>query len=157
MFYTLVEYQVFVTGDTLRPWLVAVAVPDMEMMAMCAKEDFGKDVGAEGGELSKEEQEGLCRDPAVRSHVLRELQKAGKAFGLPPHELLRNVHLRPERFSVENGLLSAEHKPRRFELRQRFQKDIEKLFQEIESGTAPLDNDVPGPAPPKTNKPKKLA
>ena len=141
--YRMCKYmeQVFVTGDPMKPWLVAVAVPDMEMMAMCAKEDFGKEVKTEpDGGLSQADQVALCKDPAVRAVVLAELQKAGKAFGLLQYEMVRNILLRPERFSEENGLVGADQKLRRHELRRRFHKDIELLFAEIASGTAPASS-----------------
>jgi long-chain acyl-CoA synthetase len=156
--YRMCKYmdQIFVTGDPLKPSLVAVGVPDMEMMAMCAKEDFGLDLKLEDSELSQADRVLLCKNPKVRAVVLDELQKAGKAFGLMAYEMVKGIHLRPERFSAENGLLTAtDHKLRRHELRRRFKLDIDRLFLEIQTNAAANTVNKSATQPPPRKSPNK--
>ena len=104
--------QSFVHGDSLTAHLVAVVVPDEEVLVPWAK----KNGHPAAGDFAK-----LCADPAVAQHVLISMTLVGKEAGLKGFEQVRAIHLFPEQFSVENGLFTPTFKLKRPQARARFQ------------------------------------
>lgn len=67
--------QSFVYGDSLRPQLVAVVVPDPEaLLPWAASRRMSQDLAA------------LCNDPQVVKAVMKSMQEEGKAAGLKGFE-----------------------------------------------------------------------
>ncbi|KAI8599176.1 hypothetical protein EDD21DRAFT_380523 [Dissophora ornata] len=87
--------QVFVTGHSLQATLVGVVVPDAETLKLWANENGLSD-------MSYEE---LCAEPRVRTALLKELAAFGRESDLKGFEILKNVYVTPEQFSIENDLL----------------------------------------------------
>ena len=70
--------QSFVYGDSLRPQLVAVVVPDPEaLQPWAASRKLTQDVAA------------LCSDPKVNKAILKSMQEEGRAAGLKGFEQVR--------------------------------------------------------------------
>ncbi|XP_041818012.1 long-chain-fatty-acid--CoA ligase 5 isoform X1 [Chelmon rostratus] len=112
--------QVFVHGDSLQSCLVAIVVPDPDVLP-----DFAKDLGCQG---SIEE---LCKNTEIKKAVLSDMTKLGKEAGLKSFEQVKDIHLHPELFSIENGLLTPTLKAKRAELKTLFQTQIDKLYANI--------------------------
>uniref|UniRef100_A0A672HBJ1 Long-chain-fatty-acid--CoA ligase n=1 Tax=Salarias fasciatus TaxID=181472 RepID=A0A672HBJ1_SALFA len=112
--------QVFVHGDSLQSSLVAVVVPDPEVLP-----GFAKNLGCHG---SIEE---LCKDK-VKKAIVSDLIKLGKEAGLKSFEQVKDVHLHPEQFTIENGLLTPTLKAKRAELKLLFQPQIDKLYANMQ-------------------------
>uniref|UniRef100_A0AAX7UX37 Arachidonate--CoA ligase n=1 Tax=Astatotilapia calliptera TaxID=8154 RepID=A0AAX7UX37_ASTCA len=110
--------QVFVHGDSLQSCLVAVVVPDPEVLP-----GFAKNLGFHG---SIEE---LCKIPRA---IISDLTKLGKEAGLKSFEQVKDVHLHPEQFTIENGLLTPTLKAKRAELKNLFQFQIDQLYAKIQ-------------------------
>jgi hypothetical protein len=55
----------------------------------------------------------LCRKDQVKKEVVASLKKAGEAAHLKGFERLANIHLEPEAFTVENGLVTPTFKLKR--------------------------------------------
>ena len=71
--------QSFVYGDSLRPQLVAVVVPDPEaLQPWAASRKLTQDMAA------------LCSDPKVNKAVLKSMQEEGRAAGLKGFEQVRS-------------------------------------------------------------------
>ncbi|XP_036120423.1 long-chain-fatty-acid--CoA ligase 5 isoform X1 [Molossus molossus] len=113
--------QVFVHGESLRSSLVAVVVPDPEVLPA-----FAANLGAKG---SLEE---LCQNQTVKEAILEDLQKIGKEGGLKSFEQVKSIYLHPEPFSINNGLLTPTLKAKRAELAKYFRLQIDSLYETIQ-------------------------
>ncbi|XP_070264275.1 long-chain-fatty-acid--CoA ligase 1 isoform X2 [Myotis yumanensis] len=112
--------QVFVHGESLQAFLVAIVVPDVETL--------GRWAGKRGLAGSFEE---LCRSKEVKKAILEDLVRLGKESGLKPFEQVKGLALHPELFSIENGLLTPTMKAKRPELRNYFRSQIDELYSTI--------------------------
>ncbi|NXG57046.1 ACSL1 ligase, partial [Hemiprocne comata] len=109
--------QVFVHGESLQAFLVAVVVPDPETLRNWAKK--------RGFEGSYEE---LCKNKDVKKHILEDMVRIGKESGLKSFEQVKDIVVHTEMFSIENGLLTPTLKAKRPELRKYFQSQIDELY-----------------------------
>lgn len=112
--------QVFVHGESLQAFLIAIVVPDIETLGLWARKR-----GLEG---SFEE---LCRNKDVRKAILEDMVRIGKESGLKTFEQVKGIYLCTELFSVENGLLTPTMKAKRPELRNYFRSQIDELYSTI--------------------------
>uniref|UniRef100_A0A4W6CJA1 Arachidonate--CoA ligase n=1 Tax=Lates calcarifer TaxID=8187 RepID=A0A4W6CJA1_LATCA len=109
--------QVFVHGDSLQSCLVAIVVPDPEVLP-----GFAKSLGCQGSI------EDLCKNTEIKKAILSDMIKLGKEAGLKSFEQVKDVYLHPEQFTIENGLLTPTLKAKRAELKALFQSQIDKLY-----------------------------
>ncbi|NWI11362.1 ACSL1 ligase, partial [Crypturellus soui] len=109
--------QVFVHGESLQAFLIAVVVPDPETLSSWAKK--------RGFEGSYEE---LCKNKDLKKLILEDMVRIGKEFGLKSFEQVKDITLHPEMFSIENGLLTPTLKAKRPELRKYFKSQIDELY-----------------------------
>jgi len=116
--------QCFIYGDSLKPWLVAVVVPDEEALQEWAKQNK---VQVTGG--LKE----LIKHPAVKPLIEAEMQQVAKEAKLNGFEQARAVHLHPDPFTVENGLLTPTFKLKREAAKKAFAKEIADMYAQIEA------------------------
>ncbi|KAM6897660.1 long-chain-fatty-acid--CoA ligase 5 [Xenentodon cancila] len=113
--------QVFVHGDSLQSCLVAIVVPDAEVLP-----GFAKKLGIQG---SIEE---LCKNPEIKKAIISDMTKLGKEAGLKSFEQVKDVHLHPDLFTIENGLLTPTLKAKRAEVKALFRTQIDKLYASIQ-------------------------
>uniref|UniRef100_A0A8B9MZR9 Arachidonate--CoA ligase n=2 Tax=Accipiter nisus TaxID=211598 RepID=A0A8B9MZR9_9AVES len=109
--------QVFVHGESLQAFLVAIVVPDPETLRNWAKK--------KGFEGSYEE---LCKNKDLKKHILEDMVRIGKESGLKSFEQVKDIVMHTEMFSIENGLLTPTLKAKRPELRKYFQSQIDELY-----------------------------
>ncbi len=100
--------QMYLYGSSTRPYLVAVVVPNMEVVR--------ERLGASPNEA------------AVRALLREEMQVAGATRSLRPFEIPRDFLIEQEPFSFENGLLTSVRKRRRPALRARYGEQLEALY-----------------------------
>ncbi|XP_045849761.1 long-chain-fatty-acid--CoA ligase 1 isoform X1 [Meles meles] len=112
--------QVFVHGESLQAFLIAIVVPDVETLCAWARK--------KGFEGSFEE---LCRNKDVKKAILEDMLRLGKDSGLKPFEQVKGISLHPELFSIDNGLLTPTMKAKRPELRNYFRSQIDELYSTI--------------------------
>ncbi|XP_014641740.1 PREDICTED: long-chain-fatty-acid--CoA ligase 1 isoform X3 [Ceratotherium simum simum] len=112
--------QVFVHGESLQAFLIAIVVPDAETLGAWAQK--------KGFEGSFEE---LCRNKDIKKAILEDMVKLGRDAGLKPFEQVKGITLHPELFSVDNGLLTPTMKAKRVELRNYFRSQIDELYSTI--------------------------
>ena len=126
--------QCFVHGDSLQPSLVAVVIPDAEVAAAWGRQHLTEGgvpaPPAEGG-YSDEALGQLCKVPAFEKAILAEMEEAAKSAKLSGFERARSIRLYGEAFTVENGLLTPTFKPKRPQLKKRFQPDIGAMYAEM--------------------------
>ncbi|XP_010862365.2 long-chain-fatty-acid--CoA ligase 5 isoform X1 [Esox lucius] len=113
--------QVFVHGDSLQASLVAIVVPDAEVMP-----SFAAKLGVQG---SMEE---LCKSQAIKKAILSDMVKLGREAGLKSFEQVKDLYLHPEQFTIENGLLTPTLKAKRAELKMLFQLQIDSLYTNLQ-------------------------
>ncbi|NXW31392.1 ACSL1 ligase, partial [Phaetusa simplex] len=109
--------QVFVHGESLQAFLVAIVIPDPETLRNWAKK--------KGFEGSYEE---LCKNKDLKKHILEDMLRIGKESGLKSFEQVKDIFIHTEMFSIENGLLTPTLKAKRPELRKYFQSQIDELY-----------------------------
>ncbi|KAF6732466.1 Long-chain-fatty-acid--CoA ligase 1 [Oryzias melastigma] len=115
--------QVFVHGDSLQSCLVAIVVPDADVLP-----SFAKKLGLQG---SIEE---LCKNLEVKKAIISNMTKLGREAGLKSFEQVRSptCTLHPEMFTIENGLLTPTLKAKRADLKALFQPQIDQLYAKIQ-------------------------
>ncbi|XP_043331364.1 long-chain-fatty-acid--CoA ligase 5 isoform X1 [Cervus canadensis] len=109
--------QIFVYGESLRSFLVGVVVPDPDTLP-----SFAAKIGVKG---SIEE---LCQNQTIKKAILEDMQKIGTEGGLKSFEQVKCIHLHPEPFSIENGLLTPTLKAKRGDLAKYFGTQINSLY-----------------------------
>uniref|UniRef100_A0A8D0XLW8 Long-chain-fatty-acid--CoA ligase n=1 Tax=Sus scrofa TaxID=9823 RepID=A0A8D0XLW8_PIG len=112
--------QVFVHGESLQAFLIAIVVPDVETLGHWAQK--------RGFVGSFEE---LCRNKDVKKAILEDMLRLGRDAGLKSFEQVRGVSLHPELFSIDNGLLTPTMKAKRPELRNYFRSQIDELYSTV--------------------------
>ncbi|TNN84805.1 Long-chain-fatty-acid--CoA ligase 5 [Liparis tanakae] len=113
--------QVFVHGESLQACLIAIVVPDHEVLLGLAK--------TLGCQDSFEE---LCKNTEMKKAILSDMTKLGKEAGLKSFEQVKDVYLHPELFTIENGLLTPTLKAKRAELKALFQPQIDRLYASLQ-------------------------
>ncbi|KAK6042554.1 long-chain-fatty-acid CoA ligase 5 domain protein [Cooperia oncophora] len=117
--------QIFITGMTTRSFLVGIAVVNMTILrtTIAGRSELAKYVSFADDELLSEAD--------IRQFVLKELNQTAKSKKLQSIELIKEIHLTSEEFTAENGLVTPTLKLRRHLLKQRFEKEIEKMYNSI--------------------------
>jgi long-chain acyl-CoA synthetase len=114
--------QVFVYGDSLKSYLVAIVVPDMETLVPWAKQHLKKfsekDLNAKT----------LCASPQVNHLIMSEMQNLAHEAKLRGFEVVKAVYLENEEFSVDNGLITPTFKLKRPALTKKYQQVIHQLY-----------------------------
>ncbi|ELR15814.1 acylCoA synthetase, putative [Acanthamoeba castellanii str. Neff] len=113
--------QIFIYGSSLKASLVAVVVPDPEILLPWAKEK------AIDGDLAE-----LCRKDQVKKEIMASLKKAGEAAHLKGFERLADIHLEPEAFSSDNGLVTPTFKLKRPQLHEHYKEQIDTMLAKLD-------------------------
>ncbi|CAI2191239.1 3162_t:CDS:10, partial [Funneliformis geosporum] len=124
--------QLFVHGDSLRNFLVAIVVPDPETFVPWANALSGKSVSL-GDEKGLKD---LINDPKVCKEFLKEMNSTGKRAKLRGFEFVKAIYLTEVPFSVENNLLTPTLKLKRHEAKKVYRKVIDDLYNKAESNTS---------------------
>ena len=114
--------QIHVHGDSLQSFLVAIVVPDFEMVIQWAKTQEEVKIG--------ETNEEICQNQEVKELILasmNELATANKFNGL---ERVKKVFLHPELFTEQNGLMTPSSKLKRNVSVQTFRSQINRMYEE---------------------------
>ncbi|WKX99249.1 hypothetical protein Q1695_014269 [Nippostrongylus brasiliensis] len=112
--------QVYVDGDSLERWLIAIVVPEPKVM-----EEWNAAHGVPGRSLRE-----ICSDKKAHDYVLSKLQEIGKENKLNSIEQVKRVYLEDNPFTVENGLLTPTLKSKRPQLRLKYKDIISKIYAE---------------------------
>ncbi|GLE02600.1 hypothetical protein PINS_up011441 [Pythium insidiosum] len=112
--------QIFVYGDSLQSVLVGIAVPDPEVAeAWAASKGRSKDLKQ------------LVKDPEFLADLMADMERVAKDAQLRGFEFVRKVHLYPDPFSVDAGLITPTFKLKRPQLKAFFQKEIDAMYAAI--------------------------
>ncbi|XP_012252895.2 long-chain-fatty-acid--CoA ligase 5 isoform X3 [Athalia rosae] len=113
-------HQVFVHGESLKSCVVAIVIPDVDVVKCWASENRIP------GTLSV-----LCANPEVKRLILDDMIAWGKEGGLKSFEQVKDIYLHPDPFSVQNGLLTPTLKTKRPQLKAYFKPQLEDLYQHL--------------------------
>jgi long-chain acyl-CoA synthetase len=107
-----------------RPFLTALVVPDFESLRMGARD--------QGIQESKYDNEELIELDGVRKIFDRAFRKYNRDTAA--HEKIRNFHLIPDPFTVEDGALTPTLKLKRRVIEDRYEDEIDAMYAKFERG-----------------------
>jgi len=113
--------QIWIYGKSTERFLVAVVVPDFDLLTPQAK-NLG---------INETDQSKFCQNPKVVEIVIQELNSTAKAAKLHGFEYIKAIVLSTEAFSVENNLTTPTFKLKRPQLLQRFQNEVNSMYQSL--------------------------
>ena len=113
--------QIFIYGDSLQSHLVAILVPKSKDVI-----EFLKNKGIEN--VTKENYKDYYEDPDLIKDILKEINDYSRKNDIKGFEIVKNVHLCKEPFSVDNNLLTTTMKIRRHIAKKYFSKELDKLY-----------------------------
>ncbi|UJR31657.1 hypothetical protein I4U23_019138 [Adineta vaga] len=113
--------QVFVYGNGYKSFTVAIIVPDADVLGKYAREhNFSGDIVE------------LCRNKEIKELIFNDIKRLEKASSLKGFEMVKDIYLHAEPFSVENNLLTPTMKTKRPELGKYFEKEFEEMYKNID-------------------------
>ncbi|KAI0748011.1 acetyl-CoA synthetase-like protein [Daedaleopsis nitida] len=116
--------QLYVHGDSLQSYLIAVAVPDPVQFAALIARVTGKAVASEDTAALA----AAAKDPQIVAAFLAELQKQARQAKLKGFEMIRRIHLTTEPMTTENGCLTPTLKVKRKETYMFFKEPLDALY-----------------------------
>lgn len=112
--------QCFVYGDSLQAFLVAVVVPDFEVVKSWATDNG---IGTDGSWMRE-----VVSNPSLNEAIMEQIKQASKKNGLRGFEIVRKIHLESELFSVANDLLTPTFKLKRPQAKIQYQTAINGMY-----------------------------
>ncbi|KAK7004886.1 long-chain-fatty-acid--CoA ligase 5, partial [Biomphalaria glabrata] len=111
--------QTFVDGNSLKPCLMAIVVPDQIFLNKWTQQnkEFPSDL--------KE----FCQKKEAKDLVLKDILEQGRLAELKGFEQVKDIYLEWDPFTVENDLLTPTFKNRRPTLRKKYRPIIDELYK----------------------------
>ncbi|KAF9501285.1 long-chain-fatty-acid-CoA ligase [Pleurotus eryngii] len=116
--------QIYVHGDSLQSYLLAVVVPDPVVFAELISDVVGKKVTAEDTDVLQR----ACGDEKITKKVSEVLAIEAKKSGLKGFEAVKRIHVCMDLFSVEEGTLTPTFKLRRRDAYAKFKTRLDELY-----------------------------
>lgn len=116
--------QIFVHGDGLQSYLVAVLIPDPILLSNIVSRFQDKRVSPEDAAALA----AACKDARVCSYILSALTKEAQRNGLKGFEVVKRLHLSLDPFTVENNTLTPTMKIRRKDAYNKFKVELDGLY-----------------------------
>ncbi|XP_041362806.1 long-chain-fatty-acid--CoA ligase 5-like [Gigantopelta aegis] len=111
--------QCYIDGNSLQSCVMGIVTLDKEHCLEWAKNNG-----------FPESMERISQSEEFKAAVLRDLHRLGKEGDLKGFEQVKDIHIHPEQFSIENGLLTPSLKNKRHLLKKMFQSRIEELYRQ---------------------------
>jgi long-chain acyl-CoA synthetase len=127
--------QIFVHGDSVQSYLVAVIVPDPEVLQKwiqtnaeeCAPLMHDK---ASFAELSPQHKQEFLESKIFSKAILQEMDAKGTEYKLSGIERVKKIHVTTQQFSPQNDLVTPTFKLKRFNAKLFFKAQIEEMYSE---------------------------
>ena len=113
---------VFVYGDSLQSYLVAVVVPD--------EHELRRVLRNQGMEEADMDFATICKRKEVRAVVMKAMMETANASKLMGFEKVKNVYCESEMWTVENGMLTPTMKLKRDFSKNHYKEIIQQLYNE---------------------------
>ncbi|VDM41763.1 unnamed protein product [Toxocara canis] len=114
---------VFVYGESLKSSLIAIVVPEEQVLKSVAK-----DLKLGLNDASFEE---LCANKELKKIVFEDIIEAGKKGGLNSLELVKDIYLSAEPFTIDNDLMTPTMKCKRPQIQKRFRQQLQQMYSEL--------------------------
>lgn len=115
--------QCFVHGESLKTCLVAVIVPDAEVLPGAVATQLG---------IRNKDIKQLCQEERVKKLIMDDIHALGKKAGLFAFEQVKDIHLCWDMFTVENDLLTPTLKSKRPQLKTHFKAQLDAMYEKLE-------------------------
>lgn len=112
--------QIWVYGDSLQNYLVAIVVPRIPTVI-----DFLK---TKGIEATKENVTQYYDNADLKADIVHQLELFGKENGFKGFEIIKKVYISKEPFTVDNDLVTPTLKIRRHVAKKKFQKELNEMY-----------------------------
>uniref|UniRef100_F1KZW9 Long-chain-fatty-acid--CoA ligase n=1 Tax=Ascaris suum TaxID=6253 RepID=F1KZW9_ASCSU len=89
---------VFVYGESLKTCIIAIIVPEEEVLRSTISE--------QQLQLNDVTFEELCANETIKKLIFNDIIEIGKKGGLNSMELVKDIYLSPEIFTIDNGLMT---------------------------------------------------
>jgi len=116
--------QIYIHGDSLQSFLLAVLVPDPGPFSQVVADVLGKKVDVSNTATL----EAAAKYPKVNAAVLAILAKEAKRNALKGFETIKRIHISLEPFAVENGTMTPTFKLRRKESYAKYKAELDALY-----------------------------
>jgi len=116
--------QIYVHGDSLQSYLVAILIPDPVQLAQVATNVLGKKVD----QTDTAALEAAARDSKVNSAILTMLTKEVSRNALKGFETIKRMHISLDPFSVENNTMTPTLKIRRKDAYAKYKAELDALY-----------------------------
>lgn len=110
--------QIFIDGISSEETIVAIVVPDEQYVR--------KHFEVTASQVSFTD---LCKDAKLKAIIQSDLIRLAQESKLKSYEIPSNIHLCPEIFSHNNGLITVTMKTRRSSARKHFRSIIRSLYE----------------------------
>jgi len=108
--------QIFIWGSSFESYNVAVIVPEQDEFLKTFKSDSSASFAT------------ACDDISIRKRFILIINDFGRQNGLKGFEVIKSVHLDPDPFSVENGLLTPTQKAKRPMIKRKYEEKLKELY-----------------------------
>ncbi|KIN94479.1 hypothetical protein M404DRAFT_380937 [Pisolithus tinctorius Marx 270] len=119
-----VVQQIYVHGDSLQPYLIAVVVPDPSVLAPLASAVLSKKVEPNDIPALSE----AVKNPRVVQEVLNTLNEEARRSGLAGFEFIKRIHITMDPFTIEENTLTPTLKLRRRDAYAKFKRELDALY-----------------------------
>ncbi|KIJ60664.1 hypothetical protein HYDPIDRAFT_32087 [Hydnomerulius pinastri MD-312] len=116
--------QMYVHGDSLQPYLLAVVIPDPIVLAPIASTILEKKITPENAAELKD----AVKDPRVIDEVLSLLTQEAKRNNLAGFEFVKRIYLSTDPFTVDDNTLTPTLKLRRKDAYAKFKTELDGLY-----------------------------
>ncbi|KAJ8093193.1 medium-chain fatty acid-CoA ligase faa2 [Marasmius tenuissimus] len=135
--------QLYVHGDGLQPYLLAVVVADPVYLSNTVSSVTGDKIAPT--DLAALEK--VCKDERISQTFLKQLNKEATKHGLKGFETVKRIYLTIDPFTVEEGTLTPTFKIRRKDAYNKHKEALEGLFAlgEVNPASSTVKLSFPGP------------
>ncbi|KAI6164358.1 hypothetical protein EDD17DRAFT_1807011 [Pisolithus thermaeus] len=116
--------QIYVHGDSLQPYLLAVVVPDPVVLAPLVTAVLGRKAEASDIRALTD----AVKNPRVVQEVLSQLNVEARRNGLQGFEYVKRIHVTMDPFTIEENTLTPTLKLRRKDAYAKFKKELDALY-----------------------------
>jgi long-chain acyl-CoA synthetase len=113
--------QIFVYGNGLQSYLLAVVVPDENYIIKNWIHKYNINPNTQFAEI--------CKNPQLKVDILREMEILGREGGLLGYEIVKNIYIESELWTSDN-LLTPSQKFMRFEARKKYKEIFDELYSQ---------------------------
>jgi len=116
--------QLYLHGDSLQSYLIAVVIPDPVQLALIASKVYATNVSPDDiATLSK-----ATQDAKVKELIMKQFDIEAKQNGLKSFETIKRIHVSLDPFTVENGCMTPTLKLKRKDAYNKFKAELDALY-----------------------------